>query len=153
MMPVVKGAPSTRRQILLYSLVLAPLALAPAFTGLGGRLYLAVAARRRGWRSWPWPCAWSQPRGRRAATGADGLYDVGRREAARDLFAFSILYLFALFAALLVERLADAPATLAPVGADAMSDPSTRTRRRPGPAAGATSPSPWRSSPSWSSSS
>src|SRR5215469_1225906 len=36
MMPVAKGEASTRRQILLYSLILAPLALAPAFTGLGG---------------------------------------------------------------------------------------------------------------------
>jgi len=44
MMPVVKGAASTRRQILGYSLLLAPLCLAPAFTGLGGPAYLAVAA-------------------------------------------------------------------------------------------------------------
>jgi len=36
MMPVIKGEASTRLQILLYSLVLVPLALAPAFTGLGG---------------------------------------------------------------------------------------------------------------------
>jgi heme O synthase-like polyprenyltransferase len=31
-MPVVRGAASTRRQILAYSLVLVPLGLAPAFT-------------------------------------------------------------------------------------------------------------------------
>jgi protoheme IX farnesyltransferase len=43
MMPVVRGEASTRAQILAYSLVLAPLGLAPAFTGLGGPLYLAVA--------------------------------------------------------------------------------------------------------------
>ena len=44
MMPVVKGAKSTRLQILLYSLALIPVCLAPAFTGLGGPFYLAVAA-------------------------------------------------------------------------------------------------------------
>src|SRR3954469_25194169 len=36
MMPVVKGAAATRRQILIYSLLLVPLGAAPAFTGLGG---------------------------------------------------------------------------------------------------------------------
>ena len=36
----------------------------------------------------------------------EGLYDVrAAARPARDLFAFSLLYLFALFAALLVERL------------------------------------------------
>src|SRR3954469_2525617 len=36
MLPVVKGAAATRRQILIYSLLLVPLGAAPAFTGLGG---------------------------------------------------------------------------------------------------------------------
>ena len=44
MMPVVKGVASTRRQILAYSLFLAPLGVAPAFTGLGGPIYLAASA-------------------------------------------------------------------------------------------------------------
>src|ERR1700744_4044729 len=43
MMPVVKGAASTRRPILIYSLVLVPVAIAPVFTGLGGAIYLAVS--------------------------------------------------------------------------------------------------------------
>src|SRR6187399_363182 len=41
MMPVVKGAASTRLQILVYSLLLIPICVAPAFTGLGGPIYLA----------------------------------------------------------------------------------------------------------------
>jgi protoheme IX farnesyltransferase len=110
MMPVVRGVASTRRQILAYSLLLAPLGVAPAFTGLGGRVYLAVAAiggagllglairlacSRAGDPAPP------PPDGRR-----EGLYDVRRlARPARDLFVFSLLYLFALFAALLVERL------------------------------------------------
>ena len=107
MMPVVKGAASTRRQILIYSLILVPVAIAPVFTGLGGALYLAVSALGG--------AAFIGLAGRLAASRAgetagerrdDGLYDV-KAEArhARNLFAYSILYLFALFAALLAERL------------------------------------------------
>src|SRR6201995_929998 len=44
MMPLVAGAASTRRQILIYSLLFTPLCLAPVLTGLGGVAYLAVAA-------------------------------------------------------------------------------------------------------------
>jgi protoheme IX farnesyltransferase len=43
MMPLTAGPASTRRQILIYSLILAPLAITPAFAGLGGSAYLAVS--------------------------------------------------------------------------------------------------------------
>ena len=43
MLPVVKGAKETRRQILIYTLALIPVCIAPVFTGLGGWLYLAVS--------------------------------------------------------------------------------------------------------------
>ena len=108
MMPVVAGPASTRRQILIYSLLLAPLGVAPAAAGLGGPAYLAVslaggvffivlAAR----------LAMSKA-GEAGETGAaDGhLYEVDKgAKAARNLFAFSILYLFALFSTLLAEHL------------------------------------------------
>ena len=42
MMPVVKGKASTRKQILLYALVLFPVGLLPGVIGLAGPLYLAV---------------------------------------------------------------------------------------------------------------
>lgn len=107
MLPVTAGAAATRRQIWLYSLLLIPVCLAPAATGLGGGVYLAVAALGGGvflllaWRI----------RSGRAGDAADprvtdGLYDV--RAAARDarnLFAYSILYLTLLFATLLGEHL------------------------------------------------
>src|SRR6185437_92403 len=44
MMPVVAGPRETKKQMLLYTLVLWPIALAPAFLGLAGAVYLAVAA-------------------------------------------------------------------------------------------------------------
>jgi protoheme IX farnesyltransferase len=90
MLPVVAGDVSTRRQILLYTLILVPLGIAPWALGFTGPVYGAVAA----------------------ATGVVMLVLAGQvlREsrpadrAARNLFAFSILYLFLLFATLLVER-------------------------------------------------
>ena len=109
MMPVARGAKSTRLQILLYSLVFVPVAIAPGLTGLGGVLYLAVSIAGgagflflavRLWRS----RAGDQPDKAEAVGREAALYDV-RAEAkpARNLFAFSILYLMALFSALLVE--------------------------------------------------
>ncbi len=111
MMPVARGARSTRLQILIYSLVFVPVAIAPGLLGLGGNLYLVVSGigglgflglAVRLWRS----RAGDQPDKAEAVGREAALYDV-RAEAkpARNLFAFSILYLMALFAALLVEKL------------------------------------------------
>jgi protoheme IX farnesyltransferase len=110
MMPVVRGAASTRRQILAYSLILIPVAVAPAFTGLGGPLYLAVSVLGG--------AMFLLLAGRLALSQAGDATDeqvVQRRgrlyhvrtgaKDARNLFAFSILYLFLLFAGLLAEHL------------------------------------------------
>ncbi len=106
MLPVVKGARATRRQIFAYTLLVAPLGLAPVATGLGGALY-AITALAGG--AMFLLLAWRVLRSRAGETpdgaGGSDLYAVvaGNR-AARDLFAFSILYLFGLFAALLSEH-------------------------------------------------
>jgi protoheme IX farnesyltransferase len=110
MMPVVRGARSTRRQILAYSLILAPFGVIPAFTGLGGPIYLAVALLAgAGLVIAAMRLAFSQagePAPPLAAGRKEGLYDVRlAARPARDLFAFSLVYLFVLFAALLAERL------------------------------------------------
>ncbi|MGE0829732.1 MAG: heme o synthase [Hyphomonadaceae bacterium] len=106
MLPVTHGPAETRRQILLYSLLLAPLAAAPVFTGLGGIVY-ALAAFIGGAVFLALALRVALSRAGDAAgegVGAD-LYAVQRaNRPARDLFAFSILYLFALYAALLIER-------------------------------------------------
>ncbi len=107
MMPVSAGPASTRRQIWIYSLLFTPLCLVPAFTGLGGPGYLAVAALGGlvflilAWRVYR-SRAGDAPDPRQD----DGLYDVklAARDA-RNLFAFSILYLTLIFAALLAEHL------------------------------------------------
>ena len=111
MMPVAKGAKSTRLQILLYTLVFVPVAIAPAFAGLGGIVYLVVSVAGglgflglavRLYRS----RAGDEPDKAEAVGREAALYDVKvQAKPARDLFAFSILYLMALFSALLVEAL------------------------------------------------
>ncbi len=92
MLPVVAGAAETRKQILIYSLILVPLALAPVATGLGGLAYGATAAALGARFLWLAFDVWRQG----DAEGADG--------RARRLFLFSILYLFLIFAGLLAEH-------------------------------------------------
>jgi len=92
MMPNVKGPDRTRLEILIYSLVLAPLGLVPFFTGAGGWLYGAAAL---GLGLGLCVCA------ARVYLVREGS-DANRRAMA--LFGYSILYLFALFGILVVEH-------------------------------------------------
>jgi len=92
MLPVVAGADATRLQILIYSLVLAPLGMVPAIIGLGGTLYMAAAAVLGSLFVVLALDCYRQ----REGEAAD--------RAAKNLFAYSVLYLFLLFAVLLVEQ-------------------------------------------------
>jgi heme o synthase len=92
MMPNAKGADRTRLEILVYSLLLAPLGLAPWFAGVGGALYgVAAAALGLG-------LLWHAARVYLVRDGAQV------NKVAMKLFGFSILYLFALFSLLAVEN-------------------------------------------------
>ncbi|HET9716813.1 MAG TPA: heme o synthase [Pseudolabrys sp.] len=90
MLPVVAGDKQARQQILVYTLILVPLGIAPWPLGYAGPLYGITAI----------------------ATGAVmvllGLQVLRERppreRASRNLFAFSVLYLFLLFTVLLIER-------------------------------------------------
>jgi heme o synthase len=104
MLPVVAGEAETRRQILLYSLILAPVGASPWLLGYAGPVYgiVAVAAgaaivalavriyRHRAQPDAVNATAEGEPRPAHAAS--------------KRMFAFSILYLFLLFAMLLVDR-------------------------------------------------
>ena len=92
MLPVVAGAAETRRQIFRYTLVLTPVGVAPWLLGYTGAVYgitaalagaamIALAIRVRG-----------ETRG---------------HAACKQMFGFSILYLFLLFAMLLVDRMSE----------------------------------------------
>ena len=91
MLPVVAGAAETRKQILIYSVILALVALAPVAVGLSGALYGFGAALLGGF----------------FIRGALTLWREKSDHAARRLFAFSILYLFLIFALLVADRLAE----------------------------------------------
>jgi protoheme IX farnesyltransferase len=92
MLPVVCGPTETRRQIWLYSLLLVPLAMVPYAVGLGGVVYLASSAVLGAIFLY---LAW---RVRKITEGREA------DAAAKQLFGFSILYLFLLFAVLLGEH-------------------------------------------------
>jgi protoheme IX farnesyltransferase len=105
MMPVVKGAKSTRLQILLYSLVMAPVACVPAFIGLGGIIYGVVSLVGGAIFLYLALRVFLSRAGDHPQGGEASLYDVKKEAlAARNLFAFSILYLTLLFATLLIEH-------------------------------------------------
>jgi protoheme IX farnesyltransferase len=92
MLPVVSGAAETRRQILIYSLLLVPASLAPAALAIAGPLYLAGASVLGGILLYHAVKVLRHRDGKRAG------------KAAGALFGFSILYLFALFALILAEH-------------------------------------------------
>jgi protoheme IX farnesyltransferase len=90
MLPVVAGEAETRRHIVIYSLILVPLTLVPWALGLVSVVYGAPAAVL-------------------GVVFIAGALRVAREKseaAARALFAFSILYLFLLFALVIADALA-----------------------------------------------
>jgi heme o synthase len=88
MLPVVAGLRETKKQMLAYTIVLWPVAVAPALLGIAGWIYgaaallLSAAFTAAAVRVW---------------------HDDGDRSA-KHMFAFSILYLFLLFALLVVDK-------------------------------------------------
>jgi protoheme IX farnesyltransferase len=93
MLPVVSGKRVTRWNIFAYTLALVPAGMVPAFIGLGGPLYLACAAGLGAWFVWQSVAVLRER-------------DEASEPAAKRLFGISLLYLFALFAALIGEHLA-----------------------------------------------
>ena len=98
MLPNVYGRAETRKQILIYALACIPAAALPALAGVAGVLYAVGAALLTG------VFVWRAIDVYRITEGA--LAD----KAAKKLFGFSILWLFAIFALILVEKLAGLPA-------------------------------------------
>ena len=94
MMPVVAGHKSTRRQILVYAVLMLPISLAPFWLGVSGWLYGACALLLS---------AVFLLLALRVAVFRGGAADMDMRPEKR-LFAYSVLYLFALFAALVADR-------------------------------------------------
>ena len=92
MLPVVAGVEATRRQIVVYTWATVAASLLPLLTGLGGPLYAAAALYL----------------GYRFLSASYAAFEAGQLEPGNDrpakrLFGVSILYLFGVFGALLVE--------------------------------------------------
>jgi protoheme IX farnesyltransferase len=88
MLPVVSGSRETRRQILLYTLVLWPVTVGPWLLGIAGDLYVTGALLLNA-----------------VFTGtAIQVFRDDSDRCARRMFAFSLLYLFLIFSLLLVDR-------------------------------------------------
>lgn len=98
MLPVVAGRKETKRQILLYALLLVPVTLAPWALGAVGTIYGAVALALGALFVL---CALRVYR-----EGDDAPDERARDKAAKQMFGFSILYLFLLFALMIVDRAA-----------------------------------------------
>lgn len=88
MLPVVAGKPETQKQILIYSVILAPVGVAPSLIGLASPVYGAIAAIMGGVFLYQ----------------AIRLYRSGSDADAMGLFKFSILYLFTLFAVMIADK-------------------------------------------------
>ena len=88
MLPVVAGADETKRQMLLYTLVLWPVSAAPWLLGIAGAIYGVSALALSAFFS---------------ASAVRVWRDEGDRSA-RQMFAFSLLYLLLIFSLLLVDR-------------------------------------------------
>ena len=94
MMPVVAGEKATRHQIMIYAALLLPLSVLPWWIGGTGAIYGISAIVLSGLF-----LALSIRVGLRERSGAeDGM------KPEKQLFAYSVLYLFALFAVLVVDR-------------------------------------------------
>jgi protoheme IX farnesyltransferase len=117
MLPVVAGRSATTRQILVYSLLLAAISVLPWVLGFAGMVYGAVAL----------------------VCGAIFIVLASRlrrsketdRQAANHLFAFSIFYLFLLFAALLADSRSNPDSSTLSASAAPMPAVSEEAARRP----------------------
>jgi protoheme IX farnesyltransferase len=93
MLPVVAGIQNTRLQILLYSVTVAIAGMAPFVLGLAGPVYgISAAVLNLLFLVLA------------AAVFANRAEEPAGMKPERRLFAFSILYLFALFTAVVVDR-------------------------------------------------
>lgn len=98
MLPVVKGAKYTRLNVLVYSLLLLPLAVSPWALGLTGRIYGLTAFITS---TIFVALCWGVYTDKQDAKGVSLTKD----KPARTAFKYSILYLFILFASCAVDKL------------------------------------------------
>jgi len=95
MLTVTHGRPATRRHILGYTVLLAPVSLGLAFTPIGGPVYLVVALGLNAWFLKGAVAIWRRN---------EGMAEADKYRAEKDFFRFSLYYLFLHFGALLIDH-------------------------------------------------
>ena len=107
MMPNVRGAASTRLQMLVYTVILATICALPVYAGVGGKLYVVVAiALNIGFMALAFKVYRSRAGEDKSSVDEASLYAVmAGDKAARNMFAFSIVYLFVIFGVLAAEHI------------------------------------------------
>ncbi len=98
MLPVTHGAVYTRRQVMLYTVMLTVVSLLPVFLHLTGPIYAVTTVLLDVVFL---VCAWRVLRDSQDATGIS----LTRDKPARQTFRFSLLYLAVLFTAVIIDRL------------------------------------------------
>ena len=88
MLPVVAGETATKKQMIFYTLLLTPAVLAPYFMHIAGAIYLGFASLLQALFILSALKVWSDPTHRYA----------------RIMFGYSIFYLFALFALMMMDK-------------------------------------------------
>jgi len=88
MLPVTHGEPHTKIQMLIYTLIMLPVSLSPYFFGISGTFYLASAILLSSFFIY---------------TSIKVLYD-STYKSAKLMFGYSVFYLFALFLALMIDK-------------------------------------------------
>lgn len=94
MLPVVSGEKATKKQIMIYTVLMVPTTLLPWYFGFAGIIYAATAALLGGmfiWLSY--------------ALMSDKYSVEENNSSAKKVFFFSVFYLFALFAVMGIENL------------------------------------------------
>jgi len=95
MMTVTHGKPHTRKQMLIYTLLLAPITVCLAFTSIGGPVYFAASVVLS---------ALFIKHALRVLNRSEEAAEADKYNAERKMFRFSLVHLFALFLALLLEQ-------------------------------------------------
>ncbi len=117
MLPVVRGKPHTRFQILLYTLVLVPLGVTPAAAGASAAPSILAASAGIGlWFLWEAIATYRER-------------DEAKEPAAHRLFGVSLFYMTALFSALILEKADRAAGLVAFHGVRIVRDDADRASR------------------------
>ena len=93
MLPITSGVKTTKLNILIYALILFPIAISPYILGYSGEIYLIISTALSGYYVF---ISFKLFREKRS---------INEKKLATKLFAYSILYLFMIFTFILIDKI------------------------------------------------